>query len=125
VKRSAPILRRSALARSKYGNKRVLVGERMFDSKGEAGRAMELRIMEKAGLIERLQFQVTFPLYGKNGAEVARYRADFTYHCFERGVDVVEDFKGLRTDIYRLKAKLFRDNYGFAITESTATRRRR
>lgn len=122
MKRAAPIVRRKALSRSKYGNKRVLVGDRMFDSKGEAERATELRLLEKAGHIRDLEFQVTFPLYGKNGSEVARYRADFTYHDLRTGLDVTEDFKGVRTEVYRMKAKLFRDNYGRAIFESTARR---
>lgn len=124
MKRPTPIIRRAAIGRSKFGNKRTKVGDRMFDSKGEAARGMELRIMERAGLIRDLQFQVTFPLFGKNGARVCNYRADYTYFDVELGRDVTEDFKGLRTDLYRLKAKLFEDNYGVPIRESSARKGR-
>jgi hypothetical protein len=121
VKKPAPLLRRKALSRSKYGNKRTPVGDRMFDSKGEAGRAMELRILEKAGHIRDLAFQVSFPLE-VNGMLVCRYKADFAYTCAD-GVNVVEDFKGYRTPEYALKAKLFRAIYGFPILETGPKKR--
>jgi hypothetical protein len=125
MKRAAPILRRQQLKRSKFGNKRTPVGDRTFDSKGEAARAMELRIMEKAGLILDLEFQVSFPLE-VNGHLICRYKADFTYRDLRDGVgfDVVEDYKGYRTPEYALKAKLFKAIYGYAIFETGPRSRR-
>jgi hypothetical protein len=121
VKKPAPLLRRKALSRSKYGNKRTPVGDRMFDSKGEAGRAMELRLMEKGGLIRGLRFQVTFPLV-VNGMEVGRYRSDFCYTDAATGKDVVEDFKSpaTRTQLYLLKKKLMLAIHNIDVFESYA-----
>jgi hypothetical protein len=62
-----------------------------------------------AGKIRDLRNEVTFALYGKNGAPICRYRADFTYS--EDGQFVAEDVKGVATAVFGIKAKLFRDNY--------------
>jgi hypothetical protein len=44
------------------------------------------------------------------------YIADFTY--FEKdGQQVIEDVKGVRTPVYRLKKKIIEAEYGIAITE--------
>lgn len=77
-----------------------------FDSRREMKRYMELELLEKAGVIEHLQCQITYeviPKYGKERA--AHYIADFVY-TDENGHTVIEDAKGVKTPEYVLKRKL-------------------
>lgn len=103
--------------RQKYGAKRTTVGGRSFHSKGEAARGLSLALAEKAGEITDLQYQVPFDLT-VNGVLVCRYIPDF---CYNRdGKHVVEDWKGMRTTEYRIKAKLMKAIYGIDILETGA-----
>lgn len=45
------------------------------------------------------------------------YKADFVYLDIATGKTVVEDAKGLKTDVYQLKKKLMADKYGILIRE--------
>jgi len=107
---------------SKYGNRKTSVNGITFDSKHEAHRYIELMYMERAKLISDLQLQVRFELIPnqyKNGKLIERraeYVADFVY-CDACGDTVVEDAKGCRTDVYRLKKKLMLEKYGIEIQE--------
>lgn len=108
--------------RSKYGNVRTFVGAIAFASKAEAARYRELLIQEKRGAIFNLTLQRPFPI-AINGVKVCTYIADFTYSEQPSGRYVVEDVKGVRTAIYRLKAKLMLAVHGVAIQEIGARRR--
>lgn len=107
---------------SKYNNKKITVNGQIFDSKKEANRYKELRLLEKAGVIKNLSRQVKFVLIpsqrDENGKVVERecsYKADFTY---EEGIKtVVEDVKGYRTKEYIIKRKLLLWQYGIRIRE--------
>lgn len=101
---------------SKYGNKKTVVDGITFDSKKEAARYQELKLMEKSGLILGLDLQTPYPIYVK-GKKICTYKADFTY-CV-KGVSevVVEDVKGVRTPLYRLKKKLVEALHDVTITE--------
>jgi len=84
-----------------------------FASKKEATRYGELKLLEKAGQIAGLELQVRFPIF-VNNVLICHYVADFCYwEWVSRGEGqevlnyVVEDAKGMRTEIYRLKKKLF------------------
>lgn len=94
---------------SKYKNVAQVIDGIRFPSKAEARRYSELRLLELGKQIRDLKRQVTFALYGKNGSPICRYRADFTY--WEGDKYVVEDRKGFETPEFKLKAKLFVDNY--------------
>ena len=102
---------------SKYHSKITMVGDKKFHSKKEADRFVELTLMEKAKVIQDLKTQVKFPLIKKSphGREI-KYIADFTY--YENGVLVVEDTKGYRTDVYKLKKRLMAELYGIEIKET-------
>lgn len=104
----------------KYRNRKVVTEEGTFDSEKEYHRWQNLQLMEKAGCIRDLKRQVTFPLV-VNGEKVCDYIADATYEDKDYGATdwylVVEDCKGMKTPVYRLKAKLFRAVMGFAIKE--------
>lgn len=97
---------------SKYKNKKVVVDGIEFDSKKEAGRYKELKLLEKAGKIKDLELQKVFeliPSFKKNGKTYRKttYKADFSYFDITEGKYKVEDVKGFKTDVYKLKKKLF------------------
>lgn len=107
---------------SKYGNRKTTVDGIKFDSKREAVRWQELKLLQRAGEIVNLHRQVKFgliPPQRVNGKLVEKgitYVADFTY--FEKdGTFVVEDSKGYRTEIYRIKKKLMLYVHGIQIKE--------
>lgn len=100
---------------NKFKNKRVQVDNIWFDSKAEAGRYEQLRLMERAGAISALQVHPTYELQpafkDRDGFRhrAIVYEADFGY-C-ENGERIVEDVKGMETKDYKIKAKLFRYRY--------------
>lgn len=107
--------------RSKYHAKKTCVDGITFDSKREADRYLVLKSMEEDGAIEGLRRQVRYELVPAFEVDGRHYRpvfyvADFVY--VENGKEVVEDVKGMRTDTYRLKSKLFARRYGKAIKET-------
>jgi len=94
---------------AKYRAIRTEVEGIMFASRREAQRYMELRVCEKAGIIHELTLQQKFPMV-INGVKVCTYIADFCYRDNE-GRAIVEDSKGFKTPMYRLKYKLFHALY--------------
>lgn len=101
---------------SKYHSRKVTVHGITFDSKKEADRYCELRLLEMAGKIKELKRQVQFvlqPSFKKNGKTIRAitYVADFEYYDLEKGKYIVEDVKGYKTDVYQLKKKLFEYRY--------------
>lgn len=107
---------------SKYGNKKVELDGMIFDSKHEATRWIELKYMERAGLISNLVRQMPITLLpaqrnekGKVIERPIKYVADFMYE--ENGKQVIEDAKGVRTKEYIIKRKLMLWRYGIRIKE--------
>ena len=100
---------------SKYGNKKTQVGEYLFDSKREAHRYQELQFELLAGAISGLELQREYRLM-VNGSLVCKYRADFVY--LRDGVQVVEDSKGCRTNVFVIKKKLMKAVFGIEILET-------
>lgn len=114
----------------KYNNRKIIVDGITFDSKKEAGRYKELKILERAGIIQDLQRQVKYvlipaqyepsgeiytkgkekgkPKKGKLIERECAYYADFVYT--ENGKTVVEDVKGYRDgqayNLFTIKRKL-------------------
>lgn len=106
---------------SKYHAKKTVVDGITFDSKREADRYLVLKGMEEDGIIEGLRRQVRYELVPSFDVDGRHYRpvyyvADFVYR--EDGREVVEDVKGMRTDVYRLKSKLFARRYGMNVKET-------
>lgn len=99
---------------NKYHNTKVVVDGYTFDSILESRRYEELKFLERSKVITDLQRQVKFVLIDKSkyGREIS-YIADFTY--YENGKYIVEDVKGVLTDVFKLKARLFAERYGFPI----------
>lgn len=99
---------------SKYRAKKTEIDGIKFDSKKEAKRYIALKELEKKGNIEKLTLQPRFLLqegFRKNGKAYRKieYVADFMYE--QDGKLIVEDVKGIKTDIYKLKQKLFEKRY--------------
>ena len=100
---------------SKYKNKKVTVNGKVFDSKKEAKRYCELIKLEQAGLIKDLETQKKFLLldsFKKNGKTYKQisYHADFVYFDVYSKKTIVEDVKAsknFKTDVYKIKKKLF------------------
>lgn len=109
--------KRKKTKQSKYHAVKTIFDDIKFDSKKEAKRYIQLKQMERAGLIEKLQLQVPFVLVDKSGyGREIKYVADFVY--FENGCQVVEDVKGVKTPVYRLKKRLMAERYGIKIKET-------
>ncbi len=105
--------------RSKYGNHKVGLDGFTFDSKKERDRYVELKHYEWASEIIDLELQPKFDLI-VNGIKVCAYRADFRYKRLSEQktwIDTVEDVKGFKTSIYRLKFKLMKACLGITIVE--------
>lgn len=101
----------------KYHNQKTIYNGIVYDSKKEAKRAWELDLLVRAGKIRDLKRQDKFILleeYYNNKGEKIRpitYIADFTYYDVENDDWVAEDTKGVRTEVYKIKKKLFEQRY--------------
>lgn len=95
---------------NKYRAIRTEVDGIVFHSKREAARYSELKMLQKIGMIRNLVLQPRFPLMVE-GTKICDYVADFSY--FEKDSErlVVEDPKGVKTPVYRIKFKLFHACY--------------
>jgi hypothetical protein len=107
----------------KYGNVRIEVDGHVFDSKREAKRYAELKLLQLAGEITALELQPVFelsvvPLTRPTvRVNVGRYTADFRY--VEHGQVRVEDVKSTatKTTAYRLRKRMVEAIYGITIAE--------
>lgn len=128
------------MRRNKLGNKKMVIDGITFDSKREAKRYRELKLLERAGVISDLELQKKYILIPAHYEEVptgevyqvgARkglpkmkrvcieescgYVADFVYK--KDGETVVEDAKGFKTDKYIIKRKLMLHVHGIKVVE--------
>lgn len=99
---------------NKYKNTKIVVDNIKFDSVLEANRYKELKLLQRAKQISNLRLQVPFLLqegFKKNGKTHRKieYIADFVYE--ENGQTIVEDVKGIQTDVFKLKHKIFEKVY--------------
>ena len=101
--------------RNKFNNRKTIVDKITFDSKKEAHRYQELKILQKAKKIKNLKLQQEFILLdgfkdfqGKKHRPI-KYLADFVYE--EKNKIIVEDVKGRQTAVYKLKKKMFLAKY--------------
>ena len=121
---------------SKYKAKKASVDGIEFDSRKEANRYCELKLLQRAGKIQNLELQKAIELIpvqreadtiGKRGGiikgkvieKAVFYRADFVYT--ENGETVVEDVKGYKGGgayaVFTIKRKLLLYKYGIKINE--------
>lgn len=100
---------------SKYANRFTAVDGIRFRSAAEARRYQHLRLLERVGEVIDLELQPVYVIR-VNDTIICRYYADFRYRNVQ-GETVVEDVKGMRTALYKLKKKLVEAQYGIRITE--------
>jgi hypothetical protein len=100
----------------KYRNIKTTVDGITFDSAKEARRYSELKLLERSGRITGLEVQPSFPIV-INGVKVCTYKADFGY-VDQIGSPVIEDCKGFKTPVYRLKKKLMLAVHGIEVLET-------
>ena len=110
----------------KYGNHKTVVDNITFDSNAEARRYGELCLLQKSGAICNLQLQVPFVLWSgvkfpgaARATPACKYIADFVYlepsgSCLRT---VIEDVKGMRTAIYKLKKHALKALHGLDVRE--------
>ena len=125
----------------KYHSKKTVIDGITFDSKKEAERYSELKLLERCGAISNLELQKVYELipaqyelyerYGKNGNRLKDgkkciekscvYKADFVYIDNETGQQVVEDVKGYKGgqaySLFTIKRKLMLERYGIKVKE--------
>ena len=109
-----PYTNRTRYGYKKYHNQPCYGDGILFDSKREARRYLELKLLLSAGEISNLVLQPKFTLQEKFRDRTGImqraivYFADFQYN--DKKYDwhlVVEDAKGLKTKEYKIKKKLF------------------
>ena len=105
------------IAEPKYHNRPTTADGYTFDSKLEAKRYGELKLLLLAGAIHDLKIHLRWHLH-VNHIEIGYYEADFTYQ--EGNQTVIEDTKGFKTPLYRWKKKHLLAEYGIEIREITA-----
>lgn len=107
--------RKPVQKQSKYHAQKTEVDGIKFDSKKESRDWKNLCTMEASGLISNLRRQVSFELQPKYVTKDGRkirpisYVADFVYE--RDGVTYAQDSKGMKTDVYKIKRKMFEYKY--------------
>ena len=106
---------------SKYHNQKTTVDGIVFDSKHEADAYCRLLLYKRANLVKDIELQVPFELqegYEFNGKKIRpiTYVADFVFIDCD-GIKHVVDAKGMRTEVYKIKKKMFEFKYRIRIEE--------
>lgn len=98
---------------SKYHASKVYIDGLKFDSKKEGERYKFLRSAEARGEISNLRTQISYKLTPCD----TRYKADFVY--LHNGFEIIEDVKGMFTDVYKIKREMMSKLLGLRINEIT------
>ena len=111
---------RGQAAPSKYHAQPTTADGIRFASAKEARRYAELRLLERAGQIQKLVVHPAFPLrvcgVGGGLVNLGHYVADFQY--WEGPEMIVEDVKGMSTlPLARWKQKHLKAEYGITVVE--------
>ena len=99
---------------SKYRAVPTIVDNVRFASKKEARRYSDLKLLIHAKAIKDLVLQPKFVI-DVDGVHVCTYIGDFQYT--EGNEVIVEDCKGFKTDVYKLKKKLMKAIFGIDVKE--------
>jgi len=104
----------------KYNAKGQRIDGVWFASAAEATRYGQLLRMLDNRQIIKLELQPTYSIT-VDGMPICNYRADFRYQKLSSagtiGVVIVEDVKGMRTDVYAIKKKLFEAKFKMPLYE--------
>jgi len=99
---------------NKYRNIKTVIDNITFDSALEGRRYSFLKMMERAGEITGLKLQPKYLLqesylHKQKRIREISYIADFEYTY--NGKRITEDCKGIKTEIYKMKLKMFQFRY--------------
>lgn len=105
---------------SKYKNKKVKIDGYTFDSKAEARYYNELKLRARSGDIKAFKLQPRYRLqdaFEKDGKKhrAIDYVADFEIHHLDGSIEVV-DVKGMLTQVFKIKQKMFEKKYPYKLT---------
>lgn len=108
-------LTKQTSTRSKYNAKKVVIDNIKFDSKAEAAYYQQLKLLKMSGEVVSFDLQPEFILqdsFVKNGKKyhAIKYRADFLVR-YKDGHEELIDVKGMLTNEFILKRKLFELRY--------------
>lgn len=100
---------------SKYGARKTMMDGIAFDSVAEAKYYAQLKILKACGDVKEFEIQPTYVLQegykrGKRKVQPITYKADFLV-TYKNGQQEVIDVKGAKTEVYRIKKKLFEYRY--------------
>lgn len=100
---------------TKYNSKKVEVDGYIFDSKIEARYYLQLKWLQEHKQILFFRIQPRYLLqeaFEKNGKKFRRidYIADFEVHHLNGSIEVI-DIKGMETEAFKIKRKLFEKKY--------------
>lgn len=112
--------------RHKYGARKTTVDGITFDSQAEANYYCQLKLLQRAGEINDIELQPKFELIPGykhpatgNKIRATYYIADFKVTYADGRTEII-DVKGLRTEVYKLKKRMFEYKYGIPIKEVSA-----
>ena len=120
---------------NRYGAKRTEYNGASYDSGAEASFAGYLDLLVKSGHLKSYTRQVPYDLRGVGGTHITKHIVDFVV-TWPDGDTEAWEYKGYPTDVWKLKRKLFEDNYPDLpyrtfkfvkgeVAETTAPRKRR
>lgn len=114
-KQTNATLDKAPVRKNKYNNQKTIVDGIEFDSKKEADYYIYLKLLKKAGEIRDIGLQQRFvlqPGFEKNGVKYQpiTYIADFVITNNDGTTEVV-DVKGVETQVFKIKQKLFEYMY--------------
>lgn len=101
-----------------FGNKFTIVDNIKFHSELESERYKTLKLLENKGQIVNLQLQVKYLLASEildGKKHTISYIADFVYDL--DGKTIVEDVKGFKTKVYKMKRILMKKIHGITVKE--------
>lgn len=105
--------------KKKYGNKEVFINGIKFDSEMEGKYYLHLLQLKAAGEVTEIELQPKYTLldgFKKNGKtfRAVTYTADFKV-TYANGVEEVVDIKGMFTQQFELRRKLFEHRYPYEL----------
>jgi hypothetical protein len=105
----------SWMAETKYHSKKVTIGDLTFDSKIEARYYEQLKWLEANKQILFFRIQPRYLLqeaFEKDGRKFRKieYVADYEVHHLDGSIEVI-DVKGMETEAFKIKRKLFEKKY--------------
>lgn len=100
----------------KYRNIKCEADGYTFASKAEYNRYQELKLLQRTAHIKNLELQPKYAII-VNSKKICTYIADYRYFDCDKNQVVVEDVKGVKTAVYRIKKKLVEALYNIIIQE--------